>query len=98
MFHHPTCFRAVKVELIARATVGCGNHKRLVVGYEADVTDQPCVQNVVDVFALVSSALRKSFQSCARGGIESRHLESSLVDYRVVLRSLGMPPTRLMPG
>ena len=76
--HHATGLRAVNVEFRARASVSGRDDDRLIVLNEADVTDQPLVQNAVDEFALEIPAARKSFESRSWCGREIRHASHSL--------------------
>src|SRR5947209_3477641 len=76
--HHATCFSATNVEFRARAAISGRDDDRMIVLNEADVTDQPLVQNAVDEFALVSPAARKSFESRSWCGREIRHVNRSL--------------------
>jgi hypothetical protein len=60
--------RAVDVEIVARAAVAGGNHKRLAVDHESDMADEAFIENFVGSGAVVNATMRLADDSRARSG------------------------------
>ena len=65
---HAAGGRAVNVEFVSGASVGCGNHEGLAVDDEADVADEALIEDAINRFAIVDPALGLADDTSALGG------------------------------
>src|SRR5689334_12414632 len=62
---HAARLRSVNQKFVSGAGISGGNHKRLTIDRETDVTDKSFVKNLINYFAFVAAAFWQTLQSCA---------------------------------